>query len=239
MSELVRLEPGYCAVWLGRAPSQTSAADLELLEPQERAANQRLVKPVNRACHAFTHALLRRALSRVVDRDPRAWRLLEGINGRPLLAGDHGGIDFNLSHSGRFAACALVRDERVGIDVETVDDHVDFHALLGHVASPIERQWLGSQPVEVARRNFYRMWVLKEACAKAIGKGLGLPFNEITLSPGPGGVVNCDLAAIAEAPEYWSFVQYDLGRDAQMAVAVRGGGEGFKFDLVAGVELTS
>lgn len=235
----MRLEPGHCAVWLGRAPSLTSAADLELLEPQERAANERLVKPVNRACHAFTHALLRRALSRVVDRDPRAWRLLEGTNGRPLLAGEHEGIDFNLSHSGRFAACALVRDERVGIDVETIDDRVDFHALLGHVASPVERDWLGKQPIDMARKNFYRMWVLKEACSKATGEGLRLPFNEITLMPGPGGVVNCDLAAIAEAPEHWSFAQYDLGRDAQMAVAVRGAQEKFEFELVAGAELTS
>ncbi len=234
------LRQGQCAVWLDRSPKIPCPDDLEPLDAASRAANDKLATPYLQARHARAHALLRRSLSQVAGRSPGDWLIVAGDNGRPELARDQGGIDFNLSHSGRYVACALVRDARVGIDVETTERRIDHENLLGHVTSPPERDWLaGFDPVQ-ARKNFLRIWVLKEAYAKAVGEGLGLPFERITLMPGPRGGVVCDLRAVDDRPRDWRFAQYEIGEDGLLAVAVRGerpGDTAVDFEIAGGAEL--
>lgn len=212
---------GQCAAWLALTPSTPHQEDTALLDADELDTNHRLASPALRARHARAHALLRSALSQVAGGRPGDWCFKRDAKGRPYLDAAGPGLDFNLSHSGRLVACAIVRDARVGIDVESIRPGLDFKPLLNHVASPLEREWLEELSEPEARRDFYRMWVLKEAYAKAVGAGLGLPFAEITLMPWRSDAARCDLSAIDDHHAAWLFRQWAVGHEAVLAVAIR------------------
>ena len=80
--------------------------------------------------------------------------------------------EFNLSHSGDYAALA-VSSLPVGVDMEPIGrDHTD---AARKVFTDGERRWMEESPVS----RFASLWTMKEALAKALGIGLSLPFREI------------------------------------------------------------
>ena len=81
---------------------------------------------------------------------------------------------FNLSHSGPLALCALDR-RPVGVDIQTVGPHRP--RILQRVCSREERAWLDEQSDLWAA--FAQLWALKESRAKYTGAGLTSPIAEI------------------------------------------------------------
>jgi 4'-phosphopantetheinyl transferase len=74
--------------------------------------------------------------------------------------------------------CAAVSSARIGVDTEKREprDVGDMNEYF----TPGE--WDAVVTSEDANAAFYKMWVRKEACVKAIGKGVFLPLNEIDVS---------------------------------------------------------
>lgn len=89
---------------------------------------------------------------------------------------------FNLSHSGPYALCAL--DSRpVGVDIQIIGPHRP--RILQRVCSPAERNWLERQGD--LWTAFAQLWALKESRAKYTGAGLTSPIAEIKVPlPAPG-----------------------------------------------------
>lgn len=84
------------------------------------------------------------------------------------------GKEFNLSHSGPLALCAL--DQRpVGVDIQTVKVHRP--GLPQKVCSEAELSWLSQGPEPWER--FTVLWALKEAKVKHAGTGLTYPISRI------------------------------------------------------------
>lgn len=92
-----------------------------------------------------------------------------GSQGKPYLE-EHPEIFFNLSHSGRVAACALC-DEEVGVDVQEyrkVKESVAERFFTGQ-----EKEQLKSlNNAEEYERLFFRMWSVKESYIKFTGLGM-------------------------------------------------------------------
>lgn len=89
---------------------------------------------------------------------------------------------FNLSHSGPLALCALDR-RPVGVDIQVVGPHRP--RILQRVCSQEERVWLAEQRDLWAA--FAQLWALKESRAKYTGAGLTSPIAEIRVPlPAPG-----------------------------------------------------
>lgn len=89
---------------------------------------------------------------------------------------------FNLSHSGPLALCALDR-RPVGVDIQTIGPHRP--RILQRVCSQEERAWLDTQPDLWAA--FAQLWTLKESRAKYTGAGLTSPIAKIRVPlPAPG-----------------------------------------------------
>ena len=89
---------------------------------------------------------------------------------------------FNLSHSGPYALCALDR-RPVGVDIQTVGPHRP--RILQRVYSREERAWLDEQSDLWAA--FAQLWALKESRAKYTGAGLTSTIAEIRVPlPAPG-----------------------------------------------------
>lgn len=106
-----------------------------------------------------------------------------GMEALPKIARQEGGkpyfpdcLDrqFSLSHSGRFALCAL--DENpVGADIERVRPHPE--SLAKRICSPAELDWLAAQPER--ERALCLLWTGKESRVKYTGTGLTVPIRGI------------------------------------------------------------
>ncbi|WP_230474692.1 4'-phosphopantetheinyl transferase family protein [Dyella monticola] len=92
-----------------------------------------------------------------------------GPHGKPFLPNAPA---YNVSHSGRWVACAVSRDEPVGIDVETFARIQDYRDLLAVITHPAERRYIEQAPPDQRLALFKRCWTRKEAILKATGEGL-------------------------------------------------------------------
>jgi 4'-phosphopantetheinyl transferase len=104
-----------------------------------------------------------------------------GSRGKPYLA-DRPDIQFNLSYSQDRFAIAVACDTVIGIDIERLRTIEDADALAALHYSASERAALAVQPAgsDDYDRMFLSVWTRKEACLKAMGRGLGdLPLDEI------------------------------------------------------------
>ena len=100
-------------------------------------------------------------------------------NGRPYLCltAEHPQVDFNLSHAGRYVACALaVADPqdgippRVGVDIEVPHRRLTPEKLAERFFAPAEIALLKECGFSTAQ--FLGIWTKKEAFLKFTGKGL-------------------------------------------------------------------
>lgn len=95
--------------------------------------------------------------------------------GKPYLRS--GAVQFNLSHSGGIALCAL-GDVPLGADVQAPG--ALRPALVRRCCAEEERAWLSGQPEEA----FFRLWARKESLLKACGCGLACDFHLVCCAPG-------------------------------------------------------
>ncbi len=87
-------------------------------------------------------------------------------------------IEFSLSHSGRYAACALA-SVPVGVDIEL---HKNNNAGVAR------RFFTRDECADITdEERFYLYWTLKESFLKAVGQGLSLPMNSFSVTLGGKG----------------------------------------------------
>lgn len=124
------------------------------------------------------HDLLARAAEACWGLSPLP-SLDRGPHGKPFFPGQRG-REFNLSHSGTLALCALSAAP-VGVDIQVV--RAWRPTLPQRVCSPRELAWL-EQEGDLWER-FCRLWALKECLVKQQGTGLTRPISGIQV-PLPG-----------------------------------------------------
>lgn len=86
-------------------------------------------------------------------------------NGKPYFK--DGDIFFNMSHSGKYAACAF-SDEEIGVDIEELSDVPK--ELMRAVCTDAEYLYLLAAG-EKQKEDFFRLWTVKESFMKCIGTG--------------------------------------------------------------------
>lgn len=133
--------------------------------------------PADRCLGLAASLLLRRCLA-ALGIDAGKERIDRDAGGRPYLP-DRPGCHFNLSHSGRRAAC-VVGETPVGVDVEAIPEGGRLPVDL--VLHPAERAWFSA--CQDGPRQFARLWTRKEAYLKATGTGLGVDPCSFVAMPG-------------------------------------------------------
>lgn len=125
--------------------------------------------------HRHTHALLSRALKEFgIEYVPDETPVVYGEHGKPSLA-EHPEVHFNISHADGIAAVAVSEFE-CGIDCERVREYDP--RVMKRVCSEAEQAMINAAPETERNMLFFRLWALKEAYVKALGKGLSFPMIE-------------------------------------------------------------
>ncbi|QKG51862.1 4'-phosphopantetheinyl transferase family protein [Hymenobacter sp. BRD67] len=158
------LAAGYPA-WPG-AEAALSAA--------ERQRQARLRTPALRQTYGRAHGFLRAVLGQYAGRPGRALVLAADANGKPVLPGSS--LCFNLSYRPGRAVLAVASSGPVGVDVELQHPLPDAAPLIRELFAPTEQAALRATPPSGYWPLFHTIWTRKEAYAKALGMGLGMPF---------------------------------------------------------------
>lgn len=159
-------------------PDDRLPALLARLAEEERSRAARFAVEPARFAYAAAHALLRRALDRAAG-GAGDWAFSVNRYGKPSLDPPLGDIRFNVSHTDTLVAVAVTRGTDIGVDVETLLAAPDEAMFAGQVLAPEEEAELAESDDRASR--LIRLWVAKEAVAKAIGMGFSLPPKEIIL----------------------------------------------------------
>jgi 4'-phosphopantetheinyl transferase len=152
-----------------------------ILAADEIARLERIRPAAGRRLFLTARRFLRETLSRYGDRAPAAWRFATNAHGKPRITPESGvpPLAFNLSHTAGIAVLALTRGAEVGVDVERAARRVQARQLSDRFFSPREAVALAELPPERLAERFFYHWTLKEACLKALGRGLTLPLHTI------------------------------------------------------------
>lgn len=155
------------------------------LNPEEQARWRKFRVDPPRREFALCRAALRVILCRRLSCANGELAFEEGQHGKPeaRLGGKSASISFNVSHSGRHGLIALAGRGRLGVDVEQRSTRRDLDMLIDEALSAEEKSRLASVDANRRRQLFFRIWTMKEALIKALGKGFSLDVCELEIPP--------------------------------------------------------
>lgn len=159
-----------------RLPLQTFNGYLSLLPFELQIKNKQYLRWQDQHLHLFGKLLLIEALKKLGCSADELLRLNYNKYQRPFI--NKHNIDFNISHSDQYAVCVIAENCRVGIDIER-KSLIDFRNFKNLFTS---YEW--EKLMETADPNsfFFHYWCKKESIAKADGRGLNIPLNQIDVT---------------------------------------------------------
>lgn len=172
-------------VWLAATDLDTTSvmALWPLLSVEEQHKAQRFRSEDLRAKYIGARGQLRILLGRYLGMRPEKVVITCNQYGKPQLAGDAAeALHFNVSHSGTLALYALRADSDIGVDIEYIDRAVPYESIANQFFAPQEYAMVRAFPADQQQRAFFNCWVRKEACVKAVGKGLHIDLEDFTVS---------------------------------------------------------
>ena len=180
-------------------------------DEQERAARFRFAE--HRETFSAARSALRTILGRYLECDPHAIQFGAGAHGKPYIDQPASAppVHFNLSHSHRSAVIAVTGAGPIGIDMEHIRLNVAHDEIARRYFSPKEQEWLESRPENERKRDFFRLWVLKEALIKADGRGLSMTLAAAEI----GFMDNCPRVAAGN----WWVQELELVENFTAAIA--------------------
>src|SRR5438270_1903603 len=192
---------------------------LPILGATERAEVLRIRPQLGRRRAAIRRGILRQLLARYLRVSPADLYLQRDSNGKPACP-EAGRLAFSCSSSGSEAIYAFCGDGSLGVDLEYRADSTweDFPA--SRFMSDREYSALCELPPPERIRRSARVWVVKEAVAKATGLGFTLPPSGIEVD-GDGPTLDVRLggpwAAYSSVPWAAQLVAEDDRRLAAVA----------------------
>jgi 4'-phosphopantetheinyl transferase len=221
------LDTASVHVWrIELAVSEAEQAErAALLAPDERARAAGFHFERDRRRWTAARGAVRALLAGYTAVPPASLLFRLGPHGKPALDGPAagGGVDFNVSHSGDLALCAVARTRAVGVDVEAVRPDFATDQVARRFFAPAEVAALAALPPHQRVGAFFACWTRKEAYIKARGTGLALGLDrfEVSLAPDRPAAL---LAALDEpdAVSRWRLVALEPGEGYAGTLATEG-----------------
>ncbi|KAK9691661.1 hypothetical protein RND81_09G210300 [Saponaria officinalis] len=162
---------------------------MEILSPSEKQSVLRLHEDGHKKRALLARALVRLTIARYQTNsyvDPRSLQFKKNMYGKPEIDWQHTpgwsppSFHFNISHTSSLIACGITTSP-IGIDLEekarTIKNNVMSFARRFFCLDEVEHLAKIIDP-EIQRLEFLKLWTLKEAYVKALGRGFSAaPFN--------------------------------------------------------------
>jgi len=131
-----------------------------------------------------TRYYVRQFLAHYLSCDVLDIRFEYNLYGKPALYGQGvaEGLQFNVSHSGDLALMGFTLNGEIGVDLESSKPRKNLSAIAAKCLSTSEWAWWSHLDEELKPKRFRCLWSCKESFAKAVGHGLGLGINRISVS---------------------------------------------------------
>ncbi len=150
--------------------------DLSVVSPEERERGARMGDEPQRTRYLVGRAILRQLLSRVLEQEPSDVRFEPNTFGKPLLGEEWIALPayarFNISHRNQVYLLAITGRGEIGVDVELVRPLANVERLATDHFTPAHARAVLESTPERKLMEFYRLWTLEEAIAKAGGQGV-------------------------------------------------------------------
>ncbi|MFW0078888.1 MAG: 4'-phosphopantetheinyl transferase superfamily protein [Coxiella endosymbiont of Haemaphysalis qinghaiensis] len=159
-------------------PLEEIGKRLANLSSKEKACAQRLVNSLHRCYYIASHAALRSILTLYLS-DPAPLQFRYNKHGKPYLINEPS-LYFNLSDSHRVALYAITTNVEVGVDIESMRSNIHAKDIAERFFSPNEIAAFRTLPKGQHLEGFYRIWTMKEAYIKVIGRGLSFGLDQFT-----------------------------------------------------------
>lgn len=168
-------------LWIARVPrlAPRLAELAATLDPDELARAAAYRDEGARRRFVAGRGLLRAILGRHLGLPADRVVLTVDDHGKPALARPAGGPQFNVGHAGDLVCCAVGGERPVGVDLEPLRWRPELRLVADLVLSPREREAVERLPAAHRQQALIRAWTRKEACGKAVGRGLALPLRRI------------------------------------------------------------
>jgi 4'-phosphopantetheinyl transferase len=137
--------------------------------------------------------------------------------GKPEIDAPGNSLRFNLTHTNGLVACAVTMIDDLGIDAEAPGRVTDCLKLASRYFAPSEAAYISALTEADRQSAFLRLWTLKEAFIKAVGKGLSIPLDEFAFTLQPLSLSHGN----ADEASQWKFESLTLGSGHHLAVALR------------------
>jgi len=152
-------------IWLCHQTPGEAAAIPDWLTDYERETVGKFGGP-RRQEYLTSRWLIRQTISRFSGSPAGCCR---PVPGRPNRSETPPGVHLSLSHSHGLSACAASAFPGLGVDIEPLQRHPQWHKVVKRWFTPREQEWLfrADDP-----GNFLVTWTIKEAWLKATGRGI-------------------------------------------------------------------
>jgi len=147
-----------------------------------------------RRCREYIvgRGLARRALARELSCAPNQIEFEAAEQGKLTVSAPcpSDPIHFNITHAADYVGCVTCRDYAVGVDVERLDKRVSALDIAERFFSAAEYQTLHGLTEGERVNEFFTIWTLKEALAKAYGFGLAAPLESSRMHVDPPSFID-------------------------------------------------
>lgn len=149
------------------------------LDDRDRRRLRTLPRPAARGRFVASRLLLKHLVAAVSDTTAEAVCLAYESGGRPYAVRPGGyRVEISLSHTGDLLVAGVSRRGRIGVDVEAAGRPMRYDDVGPRLCAPAERAALAGLAEPERERALLRLWTLKEAYTKALGRGMRLAFAE-------------------------------------------------------------
>ncbi len=181
-------------LWLAN-PAEVCSGDepmrIALLAHDERARTGAFRFEIDRQAYLTARILVRVSLSHFHHKSPELWRFRSNEYGKPETD-PACGLRFNVAHTRQLVVCLVSRGIELGVDAEGKDRADEIVELAEEVFSQTELDQLRVLEEGEQRNRALTLWTLKEAYAKALGKGMSFPLKRVSFVFGAGGQIRLD-----------------------------------------------
>ncbi|MGF7149063.1 4'-phosphopantetheinyl transferase [Sphingomonas zeicaulis] len=169
-------------MWLVSLPVAPSPTLLQLLSIEERQRADRFRTAALRQRYIAAHAGLRLLAARCFGGAAGAEQVVRDARGKlQLRCGVN--AQCSISYAADQALIGISEGSAIGVDAENLRPIDDAAELMELHYTPAERAALRAltQAGKAIDHAFLAIWVRKEACVKALGKGLAIPLTEVEI----------------------------------------------------------